>query len=99
MRENYAAVIQAGGRGTRLWELTKDAIPKPMLFLNAKPMIAWQVENIREYGIRNFVFIIGHLGDKIKEYFGDGSAFGVQIQYVEETEPLGSGRLWKYTGN
>ncbi len=90
MCKDYVAVIQAGGQGTRMRALTKDLIPKPMLLLNGKPMIQWQVENVAKYGIRDFVFIVGHLGEKIKEYFGDGKHFGVRIRYVEETEPLGS---------
>lgn len=90
MRRNYTAVIQAGGKGTRMWELTKDQIPKPMLLLNGKPLLQWQIENISKYGVREFVFIVGHLGEKIREYFGDGSRFGIHIQYIEEDTPLGS---------
>lgn len=76
--------------GTRMLELTKDKIPKPMLLLNNKPMIQWQIENISRYGIRDFVIITGHLGEKIREYFGDGSRLGVHIRYIQETIPLGS---------
>ncbi len=90
MRRDYAAVIQAGGQGTRMRELTKGRIPKPMLLLNGKPIIQWQIENIAGYGIQEFIIIIGHLGKKIQEYFGDGSRFGVHIRYIEETSPLGS---------
>lgn len=90
MLDNYTAVIQAGGKGTRLRELTGDKIPKPLLRVNGKPMIEWQIENIRKYGIQNFVIITGHLGQRIEEYFGDGSRFGVHIRYIEEKEPLGS---------
>ena len=90
MQKQYMAVIQAGGRGTRMRELTKDKIPKPMILLNGKPMIQWQIENIRRYGILDFVIITGHLGEKIQEYFGDGSRLGVHIRYIQETTPLGS---------
>ena len=90
MDNNYVAVIQAGGKGTRLRELTGDLVPKPLLKLNGKPMIEWQMECLKRYGITEFVFIIGHLGEKIQEYFQDGKAWGVQISYVQETEPLGS---------
>lgn len=83
-------VIQAGGLGTRMRALTHDVIPKPMLEMNGKPMIRWQIEKMSEYGIEHFVIIIGHLGEKIREYFGDGSRFNVQISYIEEKEPLGS---------
>lgn len=86
----YVAIIQAGGKGTRMLELTKDLIPKPLLELNGKPMMQWQMESLIEYGIKSFIFIIGHLGEKIKEYFGNGSKWNVNISYIEETEPLGS---------
>ncbi len=90
MLNTYTAVIQAGGKGTRLAELTKGEIPKPMVRLNGKPMIQWQIENVKEYGITNIVIIIGHLGEKIQQYFRDGSDFGVHISYIKETQPLGS---------
>lgn len=88
--DKITAVIQAGGLGTRMRELTKDEIPKPMLLLNGKPLLQWQIEHLVQYGIRDIVIIIGHLGEKIKEYFGDGHAYGVNIDYIEEREPLGS---------
>lgn len=84
------AVIQAGGLGSRMRELTQDAIPKPMLVMNGKPMLLWQIEKLAEYGIHDFVIVIGHLGGKVREYFGDGKYFGVNIDYIEEKEPLGS---------
>ncbi len=84
------AVVQAGGLGTRMRELTDDKIPKPMLRLNGKPMIEWQIEAVARYGIKDFVLIIGHLGEQIKEYFGDGAKWGIRISYIEEIEPLGS---------
>lgn len=90
MLKNYVAVIQAGGKGTRLKSLTKDKIPKPLLKINGKPMIEWQIENIRKYGIQEVVLIIGHLGEKIKEYFQDGARLGIHLTYIEEKEPLGS---------
>jgi len=90
MRRDYIAVIQAGGKGTRMVDLTKDKIPKPMLLLGGKPMLQWQIEDIAKYGIRDFVIILGYLGDKVKAYFGDGSKIGVNISYIEETSPLGS---------
>lgn len=90
MRKKYIAVVQAGGKGTRMRELTRDQIPKPMLMLNGKPMIQWQIENIARYGIREFVIITGYLGKKIAEYFGDGTSLGVRISYIREEEPLGS---------
>jgi D,D-heptose 1,7-bisphosphate phosphatase len=94
---DYIAVIQAGGKGTRMLEFTKDLIPKPLLEINGKPMMQWQMEFLIEYGITEFIFIIGHLGEKIKDYFGDGSKWQAHISYIEETEPLGSAGALYYT--
>ena len=80
------AVIMAGGKGTRLAALTKDEIPKPMVPVAGKPLLLWQVERLKENGITDLIMVIGHLGNKIKEYFGDGEQFGVSIRYFEETD-------------
>mgnify|MGYP001859782478 FL=1 len=84
------AVIMAGGKGTRLRAITNDEIPKPMAPIAGKPILEWQIECLRRQGIQEIILIIGHLGHKIREYFGDGTAFGVKISYIEETEPLGT---------
>ena len=72
MNRQYIAIIQAGGKGTRMKELTHDEIPKPLILLNGKPLIEWQIMQLKKYGIIEFVFIVGHLGDMIKRYFKDG---------------------------
>lgn len=84
------AVIMAGGKGTRLAALTKDEIPKPMVPVAGKPLLLWQVERLRENGITDLIMVVGHLGEKIQEYFGDGSGFGVKIRYFVEETPLGT---------
>lgn len=84
------AVIMAGGKGTRLAALTRDEIPKPMVTVAGKPLLLWQIERLKENNIRDIILVIGHLGEKIKEYFGDGKIFGVEIRYLEEKEPLGT---------
>ena len=83
------AVIMAGGRGTRVASICHD-IPKPMLPLCGKPVLERQVERLSAEGFRDIVLVIGYLGHVIKQHFGDGSAFGVSISYVEENEPLGT---------
>ena len=52
MKRKYIAIIQAGGKGTRMRELTQDKIPKPLLLINEKPMIEWQILQLKEYGIK-----------------------------------------------
>lgn len=83
------AVIMAGGKGTRLAAVTKN-IPKPMVPIEGKPLLEYQVENLRENGVNNIILIVGHLGDVIQDHFGDGSAFGVDINYYVEETPLGT---------
>ncbi len=84
------AVIMAGGKGTRLVSLTKDEIPKPMAPVVGKPILEWQIEQLKINGITDIVIAVGHLGEKIKDYFGNGSRFDVRIRYYHEEEPLGS---------
>ncbi|QAT41914.1 HAD-IIIA family hydrolase [Aminipila luticellarii] len=84
------AVIMAGGKGTRLVALTKDQVPKPMAQIAKRPILEWQIEQLKNNGITDIILVIGHLGEKIKKYFGDGSKFGVNLRYFHETTPLGS---------
>jgi len=103
MKRKYVAVIQAGGKGSRMSELTYDEIPKPLLKINGKTMIEWQIESLAQYGIYDFVIIVGHLGYLIQDYFGDGTKWNIRINYIYEKEPLGSaGALYyikEYIGN
>ena len=89
------AVIMAGGKGTRIASVRSD-VPKPMIEICGKPILQYQIENLKAFGLTDIRLVIGHLGDSIKRHFGDGSAFGVHITYFEETEPLGTaGALFK----
>lgn len=83
------AFILAGGKGTRLRPITHE-IPKPMIPVHGRPMLEHVVELFKKYDIRDIIMAIGYKGDKIKEYFGNGSKFGVKITYVEEKEKLGT---------
>lgn len=88
-------VIMAGGKGTRIASVKSD-VPKPMIEICGKPILEWQIENLKACGLTDITLVIGYLGHVIKEYFGDGSKFGVKISYFEETEPLGTaGALFK----
>jgi len=84
------AVILAAGKGTRLGELTKT-IPKPMIPINGKPVIEYVICGIQRAGIDEFVLVTKHLSEKIEDYFGDGSRFGIHIQYVRQGEKYGTG--------
>lgn len=83
------AVITAGGKGTRLSSIAHD-IPKPMVSIVDKPILEYQISCLKENGVKDIFILIGHLGHVIKDYFKDGSSFGVNIKYIEEEEPLGS---------
>ncbi len=84
------AVILAGGRGERLRPLT-DALPKPMLPVAGKPVLQHQIELLESHGVRNIIVCGHYLFGKIRDYFGNGAKFGVNISYVNEKEPLGTG--------
>lgn len=78
------AVIQAGGKGTRISSITGDLIPKSMLEIDGYPILYHQIMNLKENNINEITIIIGHLGEVIKDYFHDGKEFGVKINYYEE---------------
>lgn len=86
---NYKAVIVAGGRGERLRPLTND-VPKPMIEIVGKPLLQYQIEWLKFYGIKDILITTCYLPEKIQEYFGDGKKFGVNIRYFTENEPLGT---------
>lgn len=84
------AVIVAGGKGTRILGITKNIIPKPMIRINDKPILEYQLGVFKANGITDIIIIIGHLGEQIEDYFKDGKSFGVSISYVREEFPLGT---------
>lgn len=96
MKKIDVAVIMAGGKGSRLRSITNDEIPKPMVPVDGKPLLEYQVEALKEYGIKKIVMIIGHLGEKIMDHFKDGKDFGVDIDYIVEKEPLGTAGAFYY---
>ena len=88
-------VIMAGGKGTRVAAIADD-IPKPMIQICGKPILEYQIECLKKNGLTEIILVVGHLGQYIKDYFGDGSRFGVNISWFTETEPLGTaGALYK----
>ena len=96
MKNIDVAVIMAGGKGSRLRSITNDEIPKPMVPVDGKPLLEYQVEKLKTYGIKKIVMIVGHLGEKIVDHFKDGKNFGVEIDYIFEKEPLGTAGAFYY---
>jgi D-glycero-D-manno-heptose 1,7-bisphosphate phosphatase len=82
--------ILAGGFGTRLGDLTRD-IPKPMITIGGRPYLERVIESFARCGLRDIVLLTGYRADTVEEHFGDGTNFGVRINYSRETEPLGTG--------
>lgn len=84
------AVVLAGGKGMHMRPFTYE-MPKGLFPVAGKPVLEYAVELLRENDIRDIVFSIGHLGEKIKDHFGDGKKFGVKITYVWEEKETGTG--------
>ncbi len=85
-------VLLAGGRGTRMRELTKD-LPKPMLHVQGKPILQHIIEGMMTAGIEEVLLVVGWRSDVVSEYFGDGSDFGIQIGYATQATQDGTGRV------
>lgn len=84
------AVVMAGGLGSRLYPLTATT-PKPMLHVGDRPLLEIIIGQLRDAGIKTVRVTTHHKPEKIEQHFGDGSGFGVELSYVEEDRPLGTG--------
>jgi NDP-sugar pyrophosphorylase family protein len=84
------AVILAGGPGTQMRPLTYE-VPKALIPVHGKPLLTYTIELLKRYHIRNIILSIGHLGEKIREHFGNGEAYGVRITYVNQEGVVGTG--------
>lgn len=83
------AVILAGGLGTRLRPLT-ESVPKPMVLVNGRPFLEYELALLKNGGVDDFVVCVGHLHRHIEAHFGDGRKFGVAMRYTHDGErPLG----------
>jgi NDP-sugar pyrophosphorylase family protein len=88
------ALVLAGGRGERLRPLTEDR-PKPMILLAGKPILEYHLAWLQRNGVSHAILLCGYRADVIQDYFGDGSRWGVHIEYSLEDEPLGRGGAFK----
>lgn len=98
----FSGVILAAGRGERIKPLSLS-MPKPLLPVCNKPIMQYQIEEMRDNGIKDIIVVVGHLKHSIMEHFKDGRHLGVHITYVEQKETLGIahalGQLEKYIKN
>jgi mannose-1-phosphate guanylyltransferase len=89
------ALILAGGEGTRLRPLTTTH-PKPVVPLVDRPFIGFMLDWLRGHGVTDVVMSCGHMADGVRNVLGDGSGFGIRLQFVEEPSPLGTGGALKF---
>lgn len=82
-------VIQAGGKGTRLYPYTK-VLPKPLMPVGGMPILEIMLRQLASQDFRDITISVGYLGDMIRLHCGDGSKWGLQIRYVTEDQPLGT---------
>ena len=83
------AIIMAGGKGQRLMPLTKD-VPKPLLKIGDKPIIEHNIDRLTKFGIQDIHISVNYLGDQLIDYFKDGKEKNIHIEYINETEFLGT---------
>lgn len=88
-------VIMAGGKGTRIASVNAE-VPKPMLEVCGKPILEHQIEVLKRQKLTDIILVIGYLGNVIRDYFQDGSKYGVHISYIEEKELLGTAGSFYY---
>ena len=87
---SFNAVVMAGGQGKRLRPLTEH-VPKPLLPVGGRPVMEYIVEQLRDLGTQRIYVSTNYQSEKIMRHFGDGEGFGVEIRYLEEQSPLGTG--------
>jgi glucose-1-phosphate thymidylyltransferase len=90
MNSLNTAIILAAGRGTRLRPLT-DTVPKVLIEIGGRPLLEKTVGEVVGSGIENVVFVVGYLGNRIEEYFGDGEKWGANFTYVRQDILNGTG--------
>jgi len=88
-KKDNVVVLMAGGLSTRLRPLTNDC-PKPMLNVGGKPILETILTRLIHYGFHRFYISINYLADQIKNYFGNGSKWGVEIHYLQENDKMGT---------
>ncbi len=92
MEKITRAVLLAAGRGTRMRELTADA-PKPMIAVRGKPILQHIISGLQAAGVGEFLIVVGYRAEVVREFFGDGSQFGVRVDYATQVVQDGTGRV------
>lgn len=84
------AIILAGGKGERLRPLTNDR-PKVMVEVAGQPILFWQIDWLKSHGIKKFILTVSYMHEVIQDFLGNGSKFGIEVDYSIEETPLGRG--------
>lgn len=84
------AIVLAGGMGTRLREAVRD-VPKPMAPVGGKPFLEYLLRQLKRWDVKDVILSVGYKKEMVRTYFGTGAQFGMNIDYSEENEPLGTG--------
>src|SRR5580704_17632525 len=88
----HKAVLLAAGKGTRMRELTNE-LPQPMIPVRGQPILRHIVDGLRADGVTHFQIIVGSRAEVVRDYFGDGAAFGVSVEYYTQVVQNGTGRV------
>lgn len=88
LKDRMVGVILAAGKGARMYPFSERS-PKPILPILNRPLLAHQIEVMRDSGIADIHIVVGHLGYQVSAAFGDGSQYGVRIHFVEQESTLG----------
>jgi NDP-sugar pyrophosphorylase family protein len=88
LSQKLTGVILAAGKGSRIQPLNLY-LPKPLLPVCNKPIIHYQLEDMRKIGVQDVIIVVGHLKEEIISYFGNGSSLGLRLRYVEQQKALG----------
>lgn len=94
MQRPTQAVILAGGRGTRLHPLTLTR-PKPMVEIQGKPFVEYQIEQLRDQGFKRVLLLLGYLPEVVRDYFGNGRRWGIKVEYSVSAVEDETGRRLK----
>jgi NDP-sugar pyrophosphorylase family protein len=90
----HKVVLLAAGKGTRMRELTEE-LPKPMIAVRGQPILRHIVDGLRAAGVTHFQIVVGWRAEVVQNYFGDGSKFGVSVEYATQVVQDGTGRVVK----
>ena len=91
------AFILAGGKGTRLEEITKNTLPKPLVKIAGKPILQYQIEFLKKNDVKDVIISVDYKSEMMEDYFKDGSDFGLSITYSKDPIPLGTAGSFKYS--